>query len=260
MSAVRGVLRWQVRALARARWLHAYALLLFLVTEALFRLGGTGDRVVASLLNVVLLVVPLVSLVVGVMHLQSAREFVELLLAQPLARGTLFRGLYGGFVIPLSAAFLLGVGVPFLPRFAQLGPGAVALLATGTLLTWVFGALAFLIATGVADRTRGFGVALVTWLGATILYDGAVLLVTVGLAAWPLERPLLALMLLNPVDLGRVLVLLQLDAAALMGHTGAVFARALGGPAGPVVAVAALAAWTLLPYMGARSWFRRRDF
>ena len=263
MSAARSILRWQVRALARTRWVQAYAVVLFLLTEGRFRLSGGGDRVVVSLLNVVLLLVPMVSLVVGVMHLQGAREFIELLLAQPVGRRTLFRGLYLGFVLPLAGAFALGTGLPFVLRLGQEGAGAasaVALLGTGVLLTAVFGALAFLVATAVPDRTRAFGVALLVWLGATLLYDGAVLLVTVTLARWPLERPLLGLMLLNPVDLGRVLVLLRLDAAALLGYTGAVFARTLNGPVGTAAALGALTAWMLVPYLVARRAFRRRDF
>jgi len=41
----------------------------------------------------------------------------------------------------------------------------------------------------------------------------------------PLEGPLIAGMLINPVDLGRVLLLLQFDLGALAGYTGALFER-----------------------------------
>ena len=49
---------------------------------------------------------------------------------------------------------------------------------------------------------------------------------------YPLELPLLGLTLLNPVDLGRVLLLLQFDNAALLGYTGAVFERFFGSALG----------------------------
>ena len=75
-----------------------------------------------------------------------------------------------------------------------------------------------------------------------------------------LERPLLLLSFANPVDLARVLLLLHMDVAALMGATGAVFHKALGGPAGTVAALGGLVLWTLVPGLFALRAFRRRDF
>ncbi|HJS46466.1 MAG TPA: ABC transporter permease subunit [Gemmatimonadales bacterium] len=263
MSAARKVLAWEVRNLLRSRWVIGYGLLFAALTDALFRFGGSGDRVVVSLLNMVLLAVPLVSAVFGTLYLYGAREFVELLLAQPVGRKSLFAGLYAGLVLPLAGAFLLGTGIPFV---LHAGPGALVrgaaplLLATGTLLTLAFGALAFVVALRFEDRARGLGAALLTWFAATVLYDGLVLLATALFSRWPLERPLLALMALNPVDLGRVLVLLQVDAAALLGYTGAVFRRALGGPGGTAAALAALLLWVAGPLALGWRGFRRKDF
>lgn len=263
MNAARKVLAWEVRNLVRSRWVIGYGLLFGVLTDALFRFGGEGDRVVVSLLNLVLLAVPLVSAVFGTLYLYTAREFVELLLAQPVGRKPLFAGLYAGLVLPLAGAFLLGTGIPFL---VHLGPGALVrgaaplLLLTGVLLTLVFGAVAFVVAIRFEDRAKGLGAALLAWLAAAILYDGLVLLATVLLARWPLERPLLALMALNPVDLGRVLVLLQVDAAALLGYTGAVFRRTLGAPWGTAAAATALLLWVAGPLALGWRGFRRKDF
>lgn len=263
MRAARKVLAWEVRNLVRSRWVLGYGLLFGLLTDALFRFGGAGDRVVVSLLNLVLLAVPLVSAVFGTLYLYTAREFVELLLAQPVGRKPLFAGLYAGLVLPLAGAFLLGIGIPFV---AHAGPGALLrgpapfLLATGVLLTLVFGAVAFVVAVRFEDRARGLGAALLVWLAAAVLYDGLVLLVAALFSRWPLERPLLALMAMNPVDLGRVLVLLQVDAAALLGYTGAVFRRALGGAWGPAAAAGLLLLWVAGPLALGWRGFRRKDF
>jgi Cu-processing system permease protein len=74
--------------------------------------GGAGQQVILSLLNATLLLVPLVALVFGTTHVYASREFIELLLAQPLPRVSIFAGLYLGLALPLAGAFLLGVGVP----------------------------------------------------------------------------------------------------------------------------------------------------
>ena len=95
---------------------------------------------------------------------------------------------------------------------------------------------------------------------AAILYDGAILGVVTAFSDYPLERPLLGLTLLNPIDLGRVLLLLHFDTAALMGYTGAVFERFFGTALGTIVAVGALLLWTALPWVLSLRRFRTKDF
>jgi Cu-processing system permease protein len=216
-----------------------------------------------SLLNGVLLLIPLVTIVFGTIYWHGAREFNELLLTQPVRRSTLFHGLFAGLVLPLSAAFVLGVTVPMLAHRAvgsDTAPVLVLLLVAGCLLTAVFAALAVLIGGLVDDRLKGLGVALGVWLVLTVAYDGLVLWVAVAWRDYPIETPLLALTFANPVDLARVLLVMRLDAAALMGYTGAVFQQALGSAGGTAVALGGLALWALLPGLWALRTFRRRDF
>jgi Cu-processing system permease protein len=107
---------------------------------------------------------------------------------------------------------------------------------------------------------RGLGLALFTWLTLAIVYDGAVLGLVAALGAYPIERSVLALILLNPIDLARVLMLLQLDVSALMGYTGAVFQQFFGTSMGLVLALAALTVWCAVPFFAAARRFARKDF
>jgi len=175
----------------------------------------------------------------------------------------MFAGLYVGLTAPLVCGFGLGIGLPLLVSSATVSIPAralVILLATGILLTLIFTAIAFLLALRFEDRARGLGAALAVWLGFAVLYDGVVLLVVLAFGDYPLESPLLALTVLNPVDLGRVLLLLQFDIAALMGYTGAVFQRFFGDALGMATATVALLIWVAVPLAIGLRWFRRRDF
>lgn len=260
---MRKVTRYEISNVLRSRWLVAYTLFFGVITDALLRFGGDPARALLSLMNVVLIVVPLVSLVIGTMYLYDAREFTELLLAQPVSRRDLFAGLLFGLVVPLAAAFLVGISVPFalhgLTDTAQRGT-LIALALTGTVLTAIFTATAFLVAVRWEDKVRGLGVAIALWLVCAVLYDGVVLILVMVFSDYPLERAMLGLMLANPVDLARVVLLLQSDASALMGYTGAVFKSFFGGSEGIAIAAAVLCAWAVLPaLLGARA-FRRKDF
>lgn len=262
MSTLLKVLKYQARDAIRSQWLIAYGIFFAIVAEGLLRFGGDPIKAQLSLINVVLLVVPLVAIVFGTVYLYNAREFVELLLAQPLKRRQLYGGLYLGLTIPLTVVFTIGIGLPFVVRGLEPSSGSAlaALLGGGIVLTCVFSGLATLIAVRFEDRLRGLGVAIGAWLLLTVVYDGFVLFVLAAFSSYPLERVTLGLMMANPIDIVRLALLLRFDGAALMGYTGAVFLKFFDGPVGVVITLAALVIWVSLPIaLGVRA-FARKDF
>jgi Cu-processing system permease protein len=256
------ILKYQLQDVLRGKWVLCYALFFGAVTDAFFRFGGDGPRVILSLLNVVLLVIPLMAVVLGAMYLYNSREYIELLLSQPIERGSLFIGLFAGLSLPLAGAFVAGVTVPFLYHGALAGGVAplLVMLATGVLLTVIFVALAFAVALVTEDRIKGLGLALAGWLFFAVIYNGLMLLVIQLFHAYPLQQAVIAMSLLNPIDLGRILLLLNLDAAALMGFTGAVFQRFFGSGLGQALSVAAMLTWVALPFLLGRRAFLRKNF
>lgn len=255
------LLGYQIRNVARGRAVIGYGVTLLLVAWALVRFGGGTSRALLSMGNVVLIVVPLVSLVLGTIHFYDAREFDELVLTHPVDRRQLFRGLYFGLTIPMSLAYLVAVLLPLSLGGIDAGSlGAVFTLAfCGVFLTAIFIALAYWIAVKFDEPMKGLGLVLATWLFFGVLYDGFVLLAANAFSAYPLERPMLVLMMLNPVDLARVLLLMQLDVAALMGYTGAVFKAFFGGALGPLLSVTMLSAWVAGPFWMGMRIFDRKD-
>ncbi len=251
----------QVRNVVRSRWLASYFGFFLLATEALLRFSGGDTRSLLSLANLVLFVVPLVTLVYGTIYLYNSREFIELLLAQPLKRRTLFGGLYAGLALPLIAALLAGVIIPFLYHGVAEGQrSAIAILVGGAAsLTAIFTGVAFCVALKFEDRLTGLGAGLAIWLLLALVYDGALLL-AVSVVDQPVERLLLAATIANPIDLVRIALMMQFDMAALMGHTGAVFNQFFSAGRGLLLIAAALTAWILVPLTGGFLAFKRKDF
>ncbi len=261
MTTASKIIRYELRDVLRSRSLIIYALFFLLTSEALLRFGE-GAKAAVSLMNIVLLIIPLVAVVFSTMYLYSAREFTELLLAQPVRRTHLFTGQFLGLAIPLSGAFLVGLGLPLAARAGAVDQsGALIVVAiSGVVLTFTFVALGALIVACFDDRLKGMGVAIGAWLGLTVLYDGLVMIGLTMFAEYPLERPALAAMLANPIDLARLLILLRLDVSALMGYTGAVFERFFGSAGGTVLASLALVLWTGVPLLLGARRFQRKDF
>jgi Cu-processing system permease protein len=262
MTTAGKVLRYQLRELARSRAVAGYAAFVLLVTAGLLHFGGGPGRALPSLATVVVLVVPLVCLLMSTSFVYHGGDFIELLLAHPVGRRPLFAGMYFGLTLPLAAAFVFGAGLPLVSSgaLASYGPAVVLLLLTGVLLTTVFTSIGFLVALRVREPATGMGLALVLWLALAVLYDGAVLLAAYRWASYPLEIPMLVLMALNPVDVARVLVVMALDASAMMGYTGAVFQDFFAGGTGLGAALVCLLTWTLVPGVAALRAFAKKDF
>lgn len=258
------ILQYQWKDLVRGKWIFGYALIYLLIADALIRFGGEGAKVLLSISNVMLLLIPLVGMIYGALYLYQSREFIELLLAQPLDRITLFWGLYGGIAAPLALAFSLGTSIPILYGgvLATVSVSSVLLLlGLGTILTLLFTGIGFWIGLSFfEEKIKGFGVALVGWLSLAIIYDGLVLLTIFIMGDYAIEKPMLIMTMLNPIDLARISVLIEFDISALMGYTGAVFNRFFGSMMGAWVAAASLFMWTITPLFLGLQKFKRMDF
>jgi len=261
MSALLVIVRYLIRDVARSRLLVFYAAFFLLLTESFLRFSGSASAVL-SLSNATLLIVPLVTLSFAVMHVYNQQPFQLLLLSQPLERRTLFLGSFLGLTIPLSIAYTIGVSLPFALR-AWHGADGIAMLLmlmSGICLTAIFVALALTIAVTIDDHTKGFAAAVTIWLLLSVFYDGLILVLIRLFADYPIERAVVASIVVNPIDLFRTIEMLHFDIAALMGYTGTVIHDALLSRVGIIVAVLSTLTWIALPYAFARRRFVYKDF
>ena len=255
---------YQWKDLFRDKWLIAYALIYLVLNDALIRFGGGGPKALLSLSNIILLFVPLISMIYGVLYMYQSREFVELLLSQPIERRSLFAGLYSGLAMPLCVAFLVGSGAPFLYTgiWMTISPDMILMVfGIGMALTLIFVGLGFLFALKYFDKKiKGFGLAIMSWLILAVLYDGLILLIVNIFSDYPLEKAMLGMSMINPIDLARIGVLLKFDISALMGYTGAIFNRFFGSTLGLWISLVSLVMWISIPAWRSFKTFINKDF
>lgn len=234
-----------------------YTFFLASLSWTVFNTEDSSAKGVLSLLNVVLLTVPLVSVIFSTVYLYNSADFIELLLSQPVTRASIWRGLFFGLLSSQVLAFLVGAGVPILIY----SPDAVGLvlLTTGVLVTSVFVAIAFLSSVSSRDKARGIGISIMLWLLFALLFDGMILFLMFQFSEYPIEKLMVGIAMLNPLDLARIVVLLHLDVSAMMGYTGAIFKAYFGVGWGLAVAVAVLGIWVLVPFWMSLARFKRKD-
>lgn len=236
--------------LMRSRWSYVYFLFYLLLGFVLLFLNNNVSKAVITLMNIIIVIVPLIGTIFGVMYYYNSREFTILLLAQPLKRSTIFLGQYIGLSISLSISLLLGLGIPFI-FYGIFESAAIwdfsSLLITGVFLTFIFVALSINIALSNENRIKGFGYAILMWLFLAVIYDGIFLISLMIFNDYPLDKFSLIATMTNPIDLSRILILLKLDISALLGYTGAVFQKFFGTGLGVIISFSVLILWVLIP-------------
>ncbi|WP_044397474.1 nitrous oxide metabolic protein [Lacinutrix sp. Hel_I_90] len=257
------ILKYSFFDLIRSRWSYVYFAFYLLLGIVLLFLNNDLSKAVITLMNVIIVLVPLIGTVFGVMYYYNSREFTELLLAQTLKRSSIFLGQYLGVALSLALSLILGLGIPFV-FYGLFKSNAIwdfsLLLITGTFLTMIFTALAFNIALSNENKIKGFGYAILLWLFLAIVYDGLFLMTLILFEEYPLDKLSLAGTMLNPIDLSRTLILLKLDISALLGYTGAVFKQFFGTSLGLIVSFIMLIIWVALPVLRIVFKSNKKDF
>jgi Cu-processing system permease protein len=248
----------------RSRWTQIFAAVFALLALGVSASGyvlsgghGVQDfaRTAASLVELVLLLVPLTALVIGVLSLAPERGAAELLFSQPVSRRAILLGRGAGLLVALAAAQALGFGAAGLVIFSRAGgsglPGFALLVLGSFVLTAVFLGVAALVSAGtVGRRTRALAIALVVWFGAVVLFDVAALGVASLLRSGPASRVLITSVLVNPADAVRTGALLGIEGSGAFGAASLALLRFTRGPVGAgLLLTASLLLWMVAPVL-----------
>lgn len=251
------IIKYVMTDILRNRIVLVYTIFLLVTSFSVFGLEDNNSKGLLSLLNIILLIVPLVSIIFSTIYVYNSAEFMELLVSQPLKRRTIWLSLFTGLGGSLSIAFFIGAGIPvLLYQFNAIG---FMMIGVGILLSIIFVAVAMLAAVQTRDKAKGIGVAILLWLYFSILFDGLVLFLLFQFADYPLEKAMIGISAMNPIDLSRILILLHMDVSAMMGYTGAIFKDFFGTGVGIVISFGVLLLWAVVPVWLATRKFNRKD-
>jgi Cu-processing system permease protein len=273
MNGIIVTARGQFREAAQSWWVGVYAVAFAALALGLAVAGARGagalgfmgfNRTSASLLNACLLLVPLVALALGASAISGERErgTLQATLAQPVARWEVLAGTFLGLLAALALATALGFGMAgfVIALLAPvIDPGRyLTLLLLVVALAGVMLAIGLWLSVVCGSRMRALGAALAVWFVLVLFFDLGVIGVTLSGVLG--GRGLAAALLLNPVDVARVLAILRLSPdLEVLGPAGAYLADTLGTRGTAVVLVLTLALWLALPAAGVVWAFRRQD-
>ncbi len=273
MDTTMAVMRRELRDAFRGKWLPLYGGLFALLALGLSylgqrNLGGMGfesyTRTTASLLNLCLLLAPLVALALGAGAVAGERDRGTLtyLLAQPVERWEVLVGKYAGLAVSIAIATtggfaIAGLVIALYSASMDLGTYLLFLVLVLALVAVMTG-IGVLASVVSATRVQALGLALMVWFVAVLFYD----LVLVGLVSTAgLGGPaLLGGLLLNPVEVVRVLAIINLEPdMETLGPFGSYLMETLGLAGTTALLTGTTLVWAAAPVVVAVRLFRRTD-
>jgi Cu-processing system permease protein len=254
----------------RNRWYLIYVLVFTGLSLSLAWLGMTGlgdyglagfGRTAASIINIVLLVVPLMGLTLGAISLAGERErsTLQYLLAQPVSQFEVLLGKYLGLAIALFSALVLGFGISGVLIVVQGGSAEINLYLLMVLLAFMLAlvslSLGFLISSLVRRGSTAISIAIFIWLLLLVFGDlgvmGTSMVLKLGVGQ------LFTLTLLNPMQIFKIAAILNIRGSLeVLGPAGIYALRTYGTQLMPGL-ISILLAWILLPMTFAYYAFRR---
>ena len=271
--AIRTIARQELIINIRNRWTLVFAAVFGVLVLAISYFGlVTGGsvgfqgfaRTSASLLNMVLYIVPLVALVMGTLSFTSETSASELLFSQPVTRGEILLGKFLGLFASIFTATLIGFGLAGIVIAAKAGTEGAwrypAFVAFSLLLALIFLSLSAFISTICRRKTKAFGVALFAWFFFVLFYDLLVIGGTFLFKERTANTVIFGSLFGNPVDMVRIASLMTLNGKDIFGAGGAALLRFLGGEAlSFVVLMIALSLWVVAPLVAAQRLLKQQD-
>jgi len=221
-------------------------------------------RTAASLLNLVLYLIPVVSLSMVTLSLTGERGANELLFSQPVRRSEILLGKVLGLFLSIFTATLFGFGLAGVVIASKTGMSGLmrylGFIGLAQLLALVFLSLGALVATLAETRAKASGVALFVWFFFVLFYD----LLVMGISFLLRERIANQFIFLslfgNPVDMVRVSGLILMGNVTMFGAAGAGLIKFLGGRLiSNLLLIGALLLWAIAPFLIASRSLRKRD-
>ena len=265
------IMRKEIGDARRNRWFILLSIIFVGLTLALSLFGYAGlgtfgvtgfGRTTASLLNLVLLIVPLMGLLLGAVSISGEREQGTLmtLLAQPVTPKEILLGKYLGVASALAGAILFGFGLSGIVIGWYGGTANItdylSLVGFTLLLGFVSLGLGFCLSVFNHKSTTAVGFAIFIWFLLLFISDIGMMGTAIMLKIAP--KFLLWLTFLNPAQVFKLAVIHFLHGDLEMLGSSGLYAVETFGDGFVWLLAGLLAAWVILPFAAALYFFQRR--
>lgn len=255
----------ELRDRMRNRWVLAVALVFTVFSLVITYFGGAAqgqlglrsiEFTIASLVSLVIYLIPLIALLLGFDAIVGERErgSLDLLLSLPITRLELLLGKYLGLAAALTLSTLSGFALVALLLYKQFNWAGLyhylGFMISSVLLGLAFLSLALLISVVARERTRSSGLAIALWFFFVLVFDLMLLGGLVATGGSYGGDAFAYLLLFNPADVFRILNVFSLEDVRTLYGLSSIVPAELGRP---WLMGLVMVAWIVMP-LGLANW------
>lgn len=263
--------RQQFTLILRSKWLITFGLLFAFLAIFICYFGNSGDsgylgfnRMTASLLNLNLLLIPLISLLVGGLFISGEKEDrgLMLMLTYPVSTSAVIIGKYMGLLVALWTVVTFGYGAALLMMYITAVDVSLLVILKFFMFTLflaaIFLALSMVIGLLAKTRFQALGASLIFWAFMVLFYE----FLTMGISLLIPKQSVLTMLsisiFINPVELIRIWSILSLDGAAIFGPSLYDLTIWASGFQGQALFVISMIMWIVIPLLLSGFFLKRR--
>ncbi len=268
------VAKLELKIQLRSRWMLGFGILFAALVVGVSYYGLTFlgyeaefqdfYRTTVTMLNLVLIIVPVVALVAGGQSLCSDPGYFEFLTSQPVSRTQILVGKVAGLFAALTIMTVFGFSLGGLIVALKTQSEGIwkysIFVGTSITLGLVFIAFSAMLSILANRKPMAIVTALILWFFFLFVYDLIVLSASYYVQEAYLRKMLYFSLLGNPIDMARVVVLMAVGGEAALGAAGAGLLRMFGGAVTSAISAAVLfIGWIGVPLVIAAVVFRTQD-
>lgn len=256
----------------RNRWFYTFLVIFMVLSFVIVYLGiikstslgfESFNKTTASLLNLTLFLIPMITLLLGGTSISGEREHgtLDLMLSKPISPGEFILGKYMGIATALVLTIVTGFGLMgMIVAFRVSALDARAYLffvLLSVLLALSFLSISMLISVLVNKRITAIIVSTIVWFFFILIYD-LIIMAAAGLfKGTAMAVFLLVSILLNPADSVRILAIVNLGGETIFGPSLVELTRMITNVSSELLITLGIAAWIILPLLFTVFFFKR---
>lgn len=257
----------------RNRWVISISFIFALLATGLAYFGAaasgqagftTLSSTLVSLASLAVFIIPLIALMLAYDGVVGEDESGTLLLLMtyPLSRWQLILGKMLGHWLIMAFSTISGFGLSAIiigvfsdsTSWSELAGPYVFFIICAILLGWIFIAIAYVISALVIEKSKAAGIALIVWFIFVLMFDLSLLGLLVGTEGNVNAQLFPYLLLLNPTDIFRLLIIGYFADQELSGFMSIAQHAHFTTP----ILLASLLIWFITPVFLAITLFNRR--
>lgn len=253
----------EIKFLIASKYFLIGPVLFFISVEALLSFSSNINQALLTITSLSLYMLPLITLIIGTNGFYSNKDYISLLISQPLSRNEIYLSKICAYILIISIFYLLGILPSFIIRidtYSDIISGISYMVLSSIALISFFSCLSVMIGSIINNKLHGILAVIIIWIFYAFVFDFILILILIYFKDYEIQSQILTLTFLNPISLARIQILFYMDNPLILGFSGSIFRSFFDSSTSIILCFIGNTLWTILITLIGLQNFKKKDF